>query len=351
MTHDVFISHSSKNKVTADAICHTLENNGIRCWIAPRDVMPGVEYAEELIRGIENCYIFLLVFSKDANISGPVGKEVESAFRYGKTVMPYRIEEVEMSKSFEYHLANLHWLDAFPDDSDFRKLTAAIKNALGGKNAAPAAPVAASAAPQSWAAQLGSGAAAVQAPVQAPPVQQFGAAVPPPVHTPPPPLPQQFGGVVPAPAQAPVPRKKSNAGLIVAFVLIAAAVFVAIAVFVIALVLRESSPGDTPISPPQGQDSSQPIYGDHEIAGRLVGRWVCVDDDNHIWACDFRFESGNRFIDGDGDSGIYQISGDEIKFIFEDSYDAVTLKFSLSDNHLVLDFNDGYPVTLTRGGS
>ncbi len=37
MAHDVFISHSSKNKPAADAVCHALEGDGVRCWIAPRD--------------------------------------------------------------------------------------------------------------------------------------------------------------------------------------------------------------------------------------------------------------------------------------------------------------------------
>ena len=44
MAHDVFISHSSKDKQTADAICHYLEQNGIRCWIAPRDILPGEDW-------------------------------------------------------------------------------------------------------------------------------------------------------------------------------------------------------------------------------------------------------------------------------------------------------------------
>ena len=40
MAHDVFISHSSKDKPIADAICANLEGTGIRCWIAPRDIAP-----------------------------------------------------------------------------------------------------------------------------------------------------------------------------------------------------------------------------------------------------------------------------------------------------------------------
>ncbi|MBP5493609.1 MAG: toll/interleukin-1 receptor domain-containing protein, partial [Lachnospiraceae bacterium] len=37
---DVFISYSSKNKNVADAIVAEFESSGIKCWYAPRDIMP-----------------------------------------------------------------------------------------------------------------------------------------------------------------------------------------------------------------------------------------------------------------------------------------------------------------------
>ena len=40
MSHDVFISHSSIDKATSDAMTTALESAGIRCWVAPRDIMP-----------------------------------------------------------------------------------------------------------------------------------------------------------------------------------------------------------------------------------------------------------------------------------------------------------------------
>ena len=41
MDHEVFISYSSANIQTAQAICHALESNRIKCWMAPRDIRPG----------------------------------------------------------------------------------------------------------------------------------------------------------------------------------------------------------------------------------------------------------------------------------------------------------------------
>ncbi len=53
MAHDVFISYSSKDKSIADAVCSILEKEQMRCWIAPRDITPGVPFAEAIIDNIK----------------------------------------------------------------------------------------------------------------------------------------------------------------------------------------------------------------------------------------------------------------------------------------------------------
>ena len=62
MVHDVFISYSTKDKVTADAICHILEENDMKCWIAPRNISSGQPYAEEILNAIKSTKIVVLVF-------------------------------------------------------------------------------------------------------------------------------------------------------------------------------------------------------------------------------------------------------------------------------------------------
>jgi hypothetical protein len=39
--HDVLISYTHKDKAIADEICNQLESNGIRAWIAPRNISAG----------------------------------------------------------------------------------------------------------------------------------------------------------------------------------------------------------------------------------------------------------------------------------------------------------------------
>jgi WD40 repeat protein len=112
MPHDVFISYSHHDKSAADAVCAKLEQHGIRCWIAPRDVEPGTEWAGSIIHAISKSKIMVLVFSKNANDSPQIRKEVERAVNKGVIVVPLRIEDVVPTDSLEYFMSNVHWLDA-----------------------------------------------------------------------------------------------------------------------------------------------------------------------------------------------------------------------------------------------
>lgn len=132
MSADVFISHSNKDKATAEAICHQLEANGIRCWIAPRDIEFGSDWTAGITQGIATCKVFVLVFSDSANSSDHVRREVAKAFSLGLAVIPFRTEEVTPNRSLSYFLETVHWLDAFPSpaDSYFGALAEQIKRLL-----------------------------------------------------------------------------------------------------------------------------------------------------------------------------------------------------------------------------
>ena len=113
MAHDVFISYASEDKPAADAACAVLESKGIRCWIAPRDILPGVDWGESVINALNQSRAFVLVFSSNANASPQIKREVERAVNRGLPVIPLRIEDVAPEKSLEYFISSPHWLDAF----------------------------------------------------------------------------------------------------------------------------------------------------------------------------------------------------------------------------------------------
>ena len=112
MPHDVFVSYSSDDKPTADAVCATLENKGIRCWIAPRDILPGMEWGGAIVDAINGSRVMVLVYSAKANDSPQIKREVERAVNRGLSIIPFRIEDVPMSTTLEYFMSMPHWLDA-----------------------------------------------------------------------------------------------------------------------------------------------------------------------------------------------------------------------------------------------
>lgn len=106
----IFISYSSKDEKEAFFACEILEQNGKKCFIAPRDIRPGKEYAEELINGIDDAYAMVLFFSNNANQSPHVLREVERAVSKSIPIIICKLEEVEMSKSMQYFLMTHQWL-------------------------------------------------------------------------------------------------------------------------------------------------------------------------------------------------------------------------------------------------
>ena len=130
--YDVFISYANQDKNVADAICAALEQNGIRCWIAPRDVPAGRIWGEAIIDAIADSRVMVLVFSAHSNRSDQVVREVERAVAKGVVIIPFRIDEAVMSGSMEYFLSAYHWLDALtpPLKKHIRSLSARVGDLL-----------------------------------------------------------------------------------------------------------------------------------------------------------------------------------------------------------------------------
>ena len=118
------------------------------CWIAPRDVSPGRDYASEIVGGIEASAVFVLLLSREANDSAFVRREVERAASKGKPVLPVRLEEVTPSRALELFISSEQWIDAWrtPRDAHWRRLAEVIVG-LGAGDAAAPSPSARPAAP------------------------------------------------------------------------------------------------------------------------------------------------------------------------------------------------------------
>lgn len=143
--HKVFISYSTKDKHFAEAICSWLERNDIRCWMAPRDIIPGSSYGEAIITAIQQTHVMILVFTANANESKYVNKEVERAVSKGAVIIPMRFQDIMPTKALDFFLGSEHWLDAVnpPFKRHLDKLVDSVKAFLQTKKPDPfiAAPI------------------------------------------------------------------------------------------------------------------------------------------------------------------------------------------------------------------
>jgi hypothetical protein len=133
MPRDVFISHSAQDKQAAETICAALEQDGIRCWVAPRDVRPGKPFPGEITRAIQQCKVLLLIFSRASNDSEQVLREVQLAVDSHLPIVRLRLADVPLSDDLRYYLSTPHWLDALtpPLTKHVPPLVTAIKELLG----------------------------------------------------------------------------------------------------------------------------------------------------------------------------------------------------------------------------
>ncbi len=139
MAHDIFISYSTANQAWAESALQLFESQGFSCWMAPRDIRPGSTWAAEIVHGISNARVMLLLLSSASNQSRQVAREVQLADSSQLRIVPVLLEAVKPEGDFVYFLSNTQWLTAIGGGAtDHSKtLLAAVGEAL---NASPPKP-------------------------------------------------------------------------------------------------------------------------------------------------------------------------------------------------------------------
>ena len=112
-SRNVFVSYATADRKDALSVCDAIERRGAQCWISTRDVPPGENYQEAIVRALREARAMVLVFSEAANNSDEIKKELSPASRYHVPVMALRMEDVEPSDAFAYELSTRQWVDAF----------------------------------------------------------------------------------------------------------------------------------------------------------------------------------------------------------------------------------------------
>ena len=128
MKSHVFIIHAHSDHEVARRLVAGLEAAHERCWIAPRDVSPGADWAAEIIDAIERADVMLLLLSTASNRSLQVRREVERSVDRRKPLLPVQINDVSLARGLEYFLSTRHVFDGRdqPIERHIRALAQAI---------------------------------------------------------------------------------------------------------------------------------------------------------------------------------------------------------------------------------
>jgi hypothetical protein len=124
----IFICYSSKDEATARRVVQFLEAEGLKCWIASRDVPPGQNYQETIVQALERSKSIVFLFSENSAGSGEIKKELSLAGGLNAPVFPLRLSQIAPSGALRYELATRQWIDMFPDaDQALRALVATLR--------------------------------------------------------------------------------------------------------------------------------------------------------------------------------------------------------------------------------
>ncbi len=133
---EVFISHSSIDKEIAEMVCEALESNGIKCWMAPRDIVGGADWQPSITEAISESRVFIVIYSENSANSPQVARELALADErsdHPRTIIPYKIDNTGLVAGFKYYLVSSHWVSADRSKNDFKTdvLLDSVNKALG----------------------------------------------------------------------------------------------------------------------------------------------------------------------------------------------------------------------------
>lgn len=110
-----FVSHASDNAAEAMKLVKALEDAGLRCWIAPRNIRAGEAYGDAIGAAVARLTKATLVLvSPQAEASAGVKSELEIARRYNHPIVPVILNNHAPGKGMLYYIGTSHWV-AFDD--------------------------------------------------------------------------------------------------------------------------------------------------------------------------------------------------------------------------------------------
>ncbi|MEE9380898.1 MAG: toll/interleukin-1 receptor domain-containing protein, partial [Hyphomonadaceae bacterium] len=113
-----FVSYAHANSETVWPLTSQLEADGVAIWIDRDDLKAGQGWAGTIVRAIKQSGRFCLMCSAESFASDHVRREIYLADKYGKPMLPVRLDDAEMPEDIEYFLIDRQWVDLAGMDMD-----------------------------------------------------------------------------------------------------------------------------------------------------------------------------------------------------------------------------------------
>jgi serine/threonine protein kinase len=127
----VFVSHCRENVAVAREIISGLKAAGVSCWIDTQDIAPGAKWRQEILSGIQDCQLLLLLCTSKAFSSKWVLRELTQAEKRGIPILPVRLERVTPPDEFDLYIDEYQWIDAEgPVESHMGEIVDGVKRCL-----------------------------------------------------------------------------------------------------------------------------------------------------------------------------------------------------------------------------
>jgi hypothetical protein len=110
----VFISYSTHDLSHVEKLQQQLIANPVELFVAEHSVTPSQDLAQSINTAIEQCDLFVLIWSKNAEASAWVPQEIGKATALKKTILPLVLEE---GLSLPGFIQNLKYLAVHRDPS------------------------------------------------------------------------------------------------------------------------------------------------------------------------------------------------------------------------------------------
>ena len=117
--YDVFISHVTPDQNIARYVLEYLENNGLSCFFAPRDMkkMGGSHYANELVAAMKNSRMQLLLHSENVNRKNKnIIAELDVAWELDVPTLLVELDEAEHCNEVVYYTSTRQKISCLPEN-------------------------------------------------------------------------------------------------------------------------------------------------------------------------------------------------------------------------------------------